>query len=395
MIHCTASFVDTIRNEKILYDFFCQSNGCFALLHHSLPLKAYKSEDYVKRYRFIFITGLFLLDHVFFWTIRLFFLKKMLSDLWKKIRSGGKTESIDGQVFLYYLSRLPVMVQNSDLKDKVSQYSVLKPSEATPDYPRTKRQVTLVQAAFSKDLWHAYVLSCKEISNTRKEYGAEATYHAMKAYDFHLTRLVLEKNTNITQIVYANMSDRWTCLFSHMEGMEKVLLQHGIIGRGPSEIPRGLLGSVDRLYLISDVFLPYFQHGMKHIGEIRKIQSAFAPVPCEKKVGTVSVLLVTNPSVDFQKEKNILERMLQYPERFDVYLKPHPRFPFDSYYELQKTYDFRLIEDKTFFPAVDAVVSYESTLAWEYESCNTPVYYYDHDSTEEIIENLKSLYANS
>ena len=395
MGRCLSSFTDIILNEKMLYDFFCQNNGCYDILQHTFPLKMFKTTNYVKQHRVFFKTMFFLLDHVFWGMICFYFLKKMVFYSQKKLWKREKTIKISGSIILYYSSMLPSIIQKTNLAEHVENCTVLKYPDSLADLPGAKQQVTLIQAASYKDLFKAFCLACHEITSVRKTYGKEATYHALKAYDVHLTRLILENNSDISQIIYGNMADRWACLFSHMEGFEKILIQHGIIGRVPSNIPPGILGSIDILYLLSDKYLPYFTHCTNSIGSVQKIKSNFTPFPCKKCDGMITILLIANPAVNFQKEKQVLELLTEYRDKFDIYLKPHPRYSFSPYYELQKDYNFRLIEDKGYFPATDAVISYESTLAWEYESCNVPVFYYDHMAAEEIIDNVKVIYAKN
>lgn len=390
-MNCSLSFTDTIRNEKEVEDRICQENGCISLLNHSLPLNAYKSTCFIEKHFVIVKFGLFLLDHILFWTLRLFFLKKTLAYISEKILSGTQTEVISGQIILYYCALLPRTILHSPIKNEVSRCTVLTPSGAMPSFSGAGRQISITQAASFADFFRAYACACREIANTRKKYGAKATYHVLKSYDIHLTRLVLEKNSKITRLIYANIYDRWACMFSHMNGVEKVMLQHGLLGDKVLTLPQKV-GSVDVLFCYNDSFVVYFQHLLDNIGTINYLENTFSTAPCQKRTGTISVLLIANPVVDFQAEQKIISLLLQSPDKFDVYLKPHPRYPFAPYRDLKKHYDFHLIEDPDYFPAVDVAISYESTLAWEYQLTNTPVLYYDQMSAEIILKELNGLY---
>ena len=62
---------------------------------------------------------------------------------------------------------------------------------------------------------------------------------------------------------------------------------------------------------------------------------------------------------------------------YNVYVKPHPETKnFEEYLNLQRGYNFVLLESRD-YPHVDLVLSYESTLAYEYEDVGVNVLKYN------------------
>ena len=63
----------------------------------------------------------------------------------------------------------------------------------------------------------------------------------------------------------------------------------------------------------------------------------------------------------------------------ELYLKNHPAEVNSKYDSLRNQFNFNFIEGKdTRFPDVDLLISYDSTLAYEYASVGAKVLYYGH-----------------
>jgi hypothetical protein len=63
----------------------------------------------------------------------------------------------------------------------------------------------------------------------------------------------------------------------------------------------------------------------------------------------------------------------------NIYLKPHPADNIDTYEKLKDEYPEIVILSKFDYPKVDYVISYDSTLADEYEMHDLPVIRYKDD----------------
>ena len=101
------------------------------------------------------------------------------------------------------------------------------------------------------------------------------------------------------------------------------------------------------------------------------------------------ILIVGFPGyLRFDKELSIIKAFAQ--EGYSVYLKPHPgKEDMTTYLNLEKKYrNCKIILGKL-FPDVDAVCSYRSTLAVEYQAHGKFVMMYDECSVEKMIEKIK------
>jgi hypothetical protein len=89
----------------------------------------------------------------------------------------------------------------------------------------------------------------------------------------------------------------------------------------------------------------------------------------KKKVLIVSCITFYDREVEILKDLKGLD--------VEVYLKAHPGLTNDACYrKIQKEYGFNYITENI-FPKVDFVISYDSTLAYEYMAWNIPVYMYE------------------
>ena len=98
-----------------------------------------------------------------------------------------------------------------------------------------------------------------------------------------------------------------------------------------------------------------------------------------------SVMIIGYYSNYADKEELLLNKLQNHNLR--LFLKNHPCQSVKWYDEMVKRYDFELI-DKPYFPAVDYVISYDSTLALEYEAVGCKVLYYDEYDVDQIVERI-------
>ena len=96
--------------------------------------------------------------------------------------------------------------------------------------------------------------------------------------------------------------------------------------------------------------------------------------------GKKHILLVCE-LIYFEKEKTIIEDIYS-TNKFNLYVKPHPQNNPIRYQQLQEIYDFRIL-GKTDYPAVDYVISYDSTLVLEYQSKGVKTLMYEDADYEE------------
>ncbi len=198
-------------------------------------------------------------------------------------------------------------------------------------------------------------------------------YAIYKVWDFYETYIGISNISKDNEIVFCNQSDRWAILFDSIPSRKKILIQHGIASN--DIICPVRLSNVDIFYSISkstykDVYFSIldckpelrFQKGSLHLSDIEKHNG-------------IAILIVSH-IVWFEKEEVLVRTLTQIGD-IDIYLKKHPEVKNDQCYrDLQSAYPFNYITD-AFFPNVDGVISYQSTLAYEYRDIGIPTYIYD------------------
>lgn len=114
--------------------------------------------------------------------------------------------------------------------------------------------------------------------------------------------------------------------------------------------------------------------------------------PClksEKK----SVLIVSNYYIFARREEYIIKQLQDLD--IEIYLKNHPSHSNSLYNDMKSKYRFNFISGlDTSLPAVDMLISYDSTLAYEYASIGIKVLYYGHfdlDNIKNIVSEKLSL----
>ena len=73
-----------------------------------------------------------------------------------------------------------------------------------------------------------------------------------------------------------------------------------------------------------------------------------------------------------------------------IYLKIHPTLDGSVFSPLRKQCSFEIVEGK-FFPDVNAVISYSSTLAKEYEQMGKIVLYHTEEGVNSVIKKVEGL----
>ena len=250
-------------------------------------------------------------------------------------------------------------------------------------------------------LFTNYFYSLITITNVAHTYGYRNTIYSANSFEWYLMYDVIKRlNGKINEIIFSNQKDRWAILYDRNFKGKKTLLQHGtnIIQKLPNEYVKPYLKYITELdvwsmqmpvrYFNIDQLLSFTKKEAdviidgefntkpsftKYIGYniiIKPYQYDF------KKV----VLLIGNFTI-FNVEESFFIKELS-KEKFHLLIKPHPTSQMTDYYSLSNT--AKLVD---FNPDVDIVVSYNSTLAYEYESLGYNVIIYKDLSDLKAIVN--------
>lgn len=238
-----------------------------------------------------------------------------------------------------------------DLKDKI-----------VVDY---KKYIT------ANDVCYALLMSYQTIWKYYYDYACY--FPIYKVWEYYEAYRAMYKLLEGCEIVYCNQYDRWGMLFDRLSVVKTTQVQHGI---NYTKVFAKLM-HVDVFYAINKKAgeeLLDSTIGSHPVVKYMKPTIVLFDIPKNSKF---SVLIVSHICV-IEHEKKIFE-LIKNIGGFNVYVKKHPWLQDDTPYKgLQEKYGFIYITDYR-FPRVDCVISYISTLAYEYEMFSIPVYMYNQD----------------
>lgn len=295
-----------------------------------------------------------------------------------KKRSQGE---ISGPVFLCYTPLLEQRLKATDIDLKDARWIIgpgIKLSSSEGKIIEELGNTNFMQTAeiyvnCLKVLWD-YILSHKSL------------YPIHKAWSFYEQKELLLNKLKDADLFFSNQCDRWALLFDELPAKTLTLVQHGITFSTP--LP-WRLKNIHTLYTFSE-------RAAKEIclstidgqPDIRVMSPTISLTDISSE--SVSILLISHINY-FSIEKNIIQEICSLPN-VEVFVKKHPTLTnYSCYNDLQKEYGFHLIVD-TLYPRVDYVVSYFSTLAYEYMAYNIPVYVYKKEEDCDIKQIKSEIY---
>lgn len=251
-----------------------------------------------------------------------------------------------------------------------------------------------------KDIFESFVNSLYAPIIVAKFYGTFYILYTLNSFDWFVYKKALDRIPNFSTIVFFNQKDRWLPLIDSVITEKKVLIQHGteIVKKKSNlllEYKDGLYcydmpykyETVTELYAFSDEDYNALLHSSisnspkKHV-----VGFGFKVDSIDKDRFSILIVGVGSVSPNNNIEETIIKLLSQLD--VDIFLKKHPTINSDIYNDLRSAFDFHFI-DYAFFPNVDVVISYESTLALEYESIGTTVLYYTEHDVEFILNYIK------
>lgn len=236
------------------------------------------------------------------------------------------------------------------------------------------------------------------------KYGLNGGFYSITSYRFFLLYEFLNTLPKNTNIYFNNQKDRWALLFDSFSCLTKNLIQHGTnIVKGNNRLQNKYLSyddecniyyidmpfklkNINTLYAYSVDEAKYILLGEQEPSKDLIVKIIGYPIilsPVEHCNSHNNLLIIGCYDLHFKEEVQILE-IIDY-ERWRVFLKPHPTMSIKDYKRLLHQYDIHLITGN-YFPDVDLVFSYSSTLAFQYESCGKKVLYYDDIRKEDSME---------
>ena len=197
--------------------------------------------------------------------------------------------------------------------------------------------VSVLSGISFKQLWLSYVYSIRLIGYMIHKYRKDDfLFRAYSSFPFFLTFFFVDNLSENNELWISNHYDRWTYLFGYSR-LRRVYIQHGRLGY--DYIPRI---NAEVAYYISPKQKEILEFTLFNNKPEVRFRELFEYSGCEKLINNSNKNLLIYPSI--------------------------------------------VILSKSDYPKVDGVISYDSTLADEYEMHEIPVFRFDGGI---LIENLK------
>lgn len=245
------------------------------------------------------------------------------------------------------------------------------------------RSVSVSSFLNFRDVLHVFLMSCKIHLHLKKCEGGRLAFQSYAVVDWLAMYYALRK-INPKHIITAEHHDRWAILADFYSGQRSIgsenlsftVVQHGLEFEGTYKRMRSLgfseglpykIKNLSKIYCYnSEQFSIFVKNIFFHYPQPQSVACIYYQfgLILSDVVGTRrSVLFVGSPICEGFHIK--LYSMLDARMSVECYYKPHPTSTVDK--AISKL-GWNVIDDKDFFPRVNLVVSYPSTLVNEYRS---------------------------
>lgn len=193
------------------------------------------------------------------------------------------------------------------------------------------------------------------------------------------------RKSKTTNIAMTNQLDRWAYLissFSKINDCSLSLYQHGtVIGEFK---PKNKLPIVDVLYSYNQAERDFFKSNI--------IDCVYDCIYLKPKIKLSeishesSLLIIGSGSIEHSSIEVETVKYLMSNKLFFVYIKPHPNLLVNRNYSDFDKERLSIISDNCFFPNVDVVIHFGSTLAIEYKNSKESIRVIELNKNSNIIE---------
>lgn len=243
-----------------------------------------------------------------------------------------------------------------------------------------------------KNIIDAYYLSILSKRLLKKRIGSWGLQN-YTSYDWFLTYIFMYQNTDGPYII-AEHYDRWATLSDVIIDVKKsnsyvTIVQHGLV-TALSNDKLSLfyrLRSVRNLFVFDEQSYDFFLNTVIDSNSIKPTKSFYkSNLILQPRIDLANLMiLVIGNFICWEYHKLIITKLLQ--KDYFVYYKPHPNDNLSTFKIQHKNY--YLVEDTSFFPDVDFVISYESTLAYDYERLGYKVIKHDmNEKKDDVVHSL-------
>ena len=231
------------------------------------------------------------------------------------------------------------------------------------------------------DILRSFFISIQLCFYMQKKFGKNDTlFRYYASFDYALAYFFFKNLDKSNSIVYYNTFDRWSYMLMRFP-FEVTWVQHGKL---TNKIRYKRYKGVKTAFYINKAqqdICETFLFSDKPIAKYRKLFDYSAK---EKMIrnGNKHVLFICF----FGALKNTEETIARLEgKNLNIYIKPHPSEAIQMYDGIKAKYPNLVFLGKYDYPEVDYVISYDSTLADEYEMHDIPVFKYEDDNFEDKI----------
>lgn len=229
--------------------------------------------------------------------------------------------------------------------------------------------------------------------------GYDKYFLSYNSFNWFITDCALRKIPKEVEIFYDYIYDRMAILCDKLPFEKKNMVQHGTMFLYHVDKSSPYFDWQDDMgfYVPNNCYKssPTTVYCFTEKDEVALLRTVISNKPTFIYVGygfkptfkpfRKSLLIVGEFNKYGNKEKIVLEGLVGL--EIEIYLKNHPTISDSVYNDMKKRYIFNLISSKSSeFPDVDLLISYESTLAYQYESVGTQVLFYDDIDLSKIRE---------
>lgn len=361
------TIINTINVEKIFYEYYGQTQSEFKYFP--------RPDKWISK-----ITPNFTFFKLF-WDYIGFYLYTSFIVIYYafKRKKGHKEKIFEKNVVLAFSHKtLPLVEQLVTY-----EYDIISFTDS-----KNKKSTSIFELYNLSDLINSYITSIlffNKLKSTKKKY----TFQFYTLFSWILKRGILDKiNSNF---IICNHTDRWAVLTDQSQSLKNksvILIQHGIVNLDSLKNNQYELSyklkNVSELFVYDKISEDFFKNQI-----LEKVPDSivyFDPIISLTKTQfpkKFKLLFVGHPLCE-ELQINIFKK-LKKTKDFICYYKPHPTAKASK--KLREN-DWIFIKDQYFFPEVNLLVSYESTLISEYLSHNIESIVHSFDNDSEISEIL-------
>lgn len=392
------------------YNLNAQRNGYMISLRNDIMLKEYPKSDhkthfdqyaakkiFKDRWNSIMFRILFSVSLPF---ILLFF--NIFSPIKYTVKYlGRKRIDVDGihRIFLnndsnlYRISKRIAIQKDSDYWFKSFSDNFTLPKE----YKVVSIEDLVTIPEILKCSFQAFIIQIQTIA----KFGYDKLFLSYNAYNWCLCDFALRHLPLEAELIHCSIYDRMAIMYDLLPNSKKILLQHGgmfMRHKIIKDSPYYDWHDDMNFYTISGFYKssPSKVYCLSENDKIALSRSVIANSPEYNNIGygfgtnltpsRKSVLIVGNYNLHFKDEVFIINELSHFD--IEVFLKNHPVIDDSLYDEIRKSAkNLHFIDGKSHtYPNVDLVISYDSTLAYEYESIGTRVLFYEDINISDVKE---------